>query len=58
MMRVISFGSCMWFSEIAVGNYTDETTVPGFPIEFFPGNHGDSQVYEEVAHGEGLGLFV
>ena len=44
----------MWFSEIAVGNFTDETTIPGYPIEFFTGKNGDSHVYEDMTIGAGL----
>ena len=44
-------------SEIAVGNFTDETTIPGYPVEFFPGKHGDRLAYEDVNVDEGLDLF-
>jgi len=43
-------------SEIAAGNFTDETTVPGFPVEFFPVNHGDNKAYEDMAVDRGLDL--
>ena len=50
----ITSGFFVWFSEIAVGNFTDETTVPGYPIEFFPDNHRDSHAYEDMTLGGGL----
>jgi len=47
----------VWFSEIAAGNFTDETTIPGFPVEYFPGRHDDRQAYEEMPVDGGLRLF-
>jgi len=41
------------FSEIAAGNFTDETVIPGFPVEFFPGKLGNSEAYEDMNLGGG-----
>ena len=43
-------------SEIAAGNYTDETTIPGYSVKFFPNRHGDVEDYEDMSPGNGLHL--
>ena len=47
---------CGRFAEIAAGNYTDETVIPGYPVEFFPGGRGDSHAYDEMTFDAGLSL--
>ena len=45
---------CVVFAEIAAGNYTDETVIPGYPVEFFPGGgRGDGQAYDQMNFGGG-----
>jgi len=35
-----------------MGNFTDETAIPGYPVEFYPRNPGDEE-YEHMLLGEG-----